>query len=312
MQPMNRRTFIGSSLAATLSAAASPPWAAAPLNAGFAKANPQNPTHQIDRIGLQLYTVRAAMGADLEGTIAKVAATGYKEVEFAGYFDHSPKDIRATLDENGLASPSCHVTYHFVEKHWDETLEAAKIVGHSYIICPWIDEKQRAEPGGWKRAAELFNKAGEASQKEGIQFGYHNHSFEFHPTESLGGKLPYDFLLAETDPKFVVMEMDLCWITVAGKDPVAYFNNYPGRFPLVHVKDYVNDPHSTSSYSGATGSVKFAGHLADVGQGTINWKNLFAHAEKAGIKHCFVENDDPKNAFEDIKISYNYLHDLRF
>src|SRR5205823_3027113 len=96
-------------------------------------------------------------------------------------------------------------------------------------------------------------------------------------------KLPYDFLLAETDPKFVVMEMDLCWITVAGKDPVAYFNNYPGRFPLVHVKDYVNDPHSTSSYSGATGSVKFAGHLADVGQGTINWKNLFAHAEKAGI-----------------------------
>src|SRR5207248_9829391 len=108
MQPMNRRTFIGSSLAATPSAAASPPRATAPLNAGFAKANPQNPSHHIHRIGLQLYTVRAAMGADLEGRIAKVAATGYKEVEFAGYFDHSPKDIRATLDENGLASPSCH------------------------------------------------------------------------------------------------------------------------------------------------------------------------------------------------------------
>ena len=313
MQRMNRRTFIGASVAATLSAAAKPSWAADPAHL-FAPnvANAPEAEHSIDRIGLQLYTVRAAMGADVEGTIAKVAATGYKEVEFAGYFDHSPKDIRAALDQNGLTSPSCHVTYHFVQKHWEETLEAAKIVGHKYIICPWIDEKQRAEAGGWKRAADLFNKAGEESKKAGIQFGYHNHSFEFQPAETLGGKLPYDFLLAETDPKLVAMEMDLCWITVAGKDPVAYFNKYPGRFPLVHVKDYVNDPHSTGSYDGATGSVKFEGHLADVGQGTIHWKGIFEQSGKAGIQHYFVENDDPKSAFNDIKISYNYLHELRF
>jgi sugar phosphate isomerase/epimerase len=309
MQRMNRRTFIGTSIAATFSAAARPAWAAD--SALLSKSNAPEDAHSINPIGLQLYTVRKAMGTDVEGTIAKVAATGYKEVEFAGYFDHSPKEIRAILDQNGLASSSCHVSYHFVEKHWDDTLEAAKIVGHSYIICPWIDEKQRAEAGGWKRAVDLFNKAGEESKKAGIQFGYHNHSFEFQPAESLGGKLPYDFLLAETDPKFVAFEMDLCWITVAGKDPIAYFDKYPGRFPLVHVKDYVKDPNSTSSYAGATGSVKFEGHLADVGQGTINWKNIFEHDDKAGIKHYFVENDDPKSAFDDIKISYNYLHDLR-
>lgn len=310
MQRMNRRTFIGTSIAATLSAAAKPSWAAdstVPFNSKTLADE-----HSVSPIGLQLYTVRKAMGTDVEGTIAKVAATGYKEVEFAGYFEHSPKAIRAILDQNGLASPSCHVSYHFAEKHWDETIEAAKTVGHNYIVCPWIDEKQRAEAGGWKRAAELFNKAGEESKKAGIQFAYHNHSFEFQPAESLGGKLPYDFLLAETDPKFVAMEMDLCWITVAGKDPLAYWGKYPGRFPLVHVKDYVNDPNSTSSYDGATGSVKFQGHLADVGKGTINWKNLFAHDGKAGIKHYFVENDDPKSAFDDIRISYNYLHDLRF
>jgi sugar phosphate isomerase/epimerase len=299
MQRMNRRTFIGTSVAATITAAARPAWAA-------------DSAHSINSIGLQLYTVREAMKTDFEGTIAKVASTGYKEVEFAGYFNHSAKDVRAILDKNGLVSPSCHVGYDVVEKKWPETIEAAKIVGHSYIICPWIDEKQRAESGGWKRAADLFNKAGEASKKAGIQFGYHNHSFEFDPSESLGGKMPYDFLLAETDPKLVAMEMDLCWISVAGKDPLAYFEKYPGRFPLVHVKDYVNDPHSTSSYSGATGSVEFKGHLADVGQGSIDWKNLFAHADKAGIKHYFVENDDPKSAFDDIKISYNYLHDLKF
>src|SRR6266481_3956310 len=300
MPPMNRRTFIGTSIAATLAASAKPAWAA-------------DTTHNIDRVGLQLYTVRAAMKTDFEGTIAKVAAVGYKEVEFADYFDHPPKDVRAILDKHGLVSPSCHVAYDVVEKKWPETLEAAKIVGHSYVICPWIDEKQRVEPNGWKRAADLFNRAGEASRKAGIQFGYHNHSFEFEPAESLGGKLPYDFLLAETDPKLVTMELDLCWITVAGKDPLTYFEKYPGRFPLVHVKDFVKDPAATSSFSGATGpSVKFTGRLADVGQGSIDWKRIFAHSEKAGIKHYFVENDEPKSAFDDIKISYDYLHNLQF
>ena len=297
---MNRRTFIGTSIAATLATAARPAWAA-------------DTVHKIDRVGLQLYTVRDAMKTDFEGTIAKVAATGYKEVEFAGYFDHSPKDIRAILDKNGLAAPSCHVGYDVVEKKWPETLDAAKIVGHTYIICPWIDEQQRAEPGGWKRAADLFNQAGEASKKAGIQFGYHNHSFEFIPADSLGGKLPYDFLLAETDSKLVAMELDLCWINVAGKDPLAYFDKYPGRFPLVHVKDWIKDPNATDSYKGATGSaVKIGGRLADVGQGTIDWKRIFAHSEKAGIKHYFVENDEPKSAFDDIKISYDYLAKLQF
>jgi sugar phosphate isomerase/epimerase len=262
---------------------------------------------------VQLYTVRDAMKTDFSGTIAKVAAVGYKEVEFAGYFDHPAKDIRALLDKNGLTSPSCHVDYTVVEKKWPEALEAANIIGHKYIICPWIDEKQRSEPGGWKRAADLFNRAGEASQKAGIQFGYHNHSFEFEPVASLGGKLPYDFLLAETDPKLVTMEMDLCWISVAGKDPLAYFDKYPGRFPLVHVKDFVRDPNSTSSFSGATGpSVKFIGRLADVGSGSIDWKRIFAQSSKAGIQHYFVEHDEPKSSFDSIRASYQYLSTLEF
>jgi sugar phosphate isomerase/epimerase len=304
---MNRRTFIGTSLAATLAAAAKPSWAA-------------GATHHIDKVGVQLYTVRDAMKTDFEGTVAKVAATGYQEVEFAGifsenagYFGRSPKDVRAILDKNGLAAPSCHTGYDVVEKKWPEALDAAHVVGHTYIVCPWIDEKQRKEPDGWKRAADLFNKAGEASKNAGIQFAYHNHSFEFDPSDSLGGKLPYDFLLAETDRKLVAMELDLCWISVAGKDPIAYFDKHPGRFPLVHVKDWVKDVSSPTAYQGAMGqSVKFGGRMADVGQGSIDWKNLFAHSAKAGIKHYFVENDYPKSAFDDIKISYDYLQKLQF
>ena len=124
--------------------------------------------------------------------------------------------------------------------------------------------------------------------------------------------MAYDYLLEQTDPKFVKMEMDLCWISVAAKDPLSYFDKYPGRFPMVHVKDYVNDPNATSSYAGATGSIEFKGRLADVGKGAIDWKRIFAQSDKAGIKHYFVENDDAKVPFEDIKISYDYLSGLRF
>jgi sugar phosphate isomerase/epimerase len=294
---MERRTFIGTSLGAALYAV-QPSWAAAAV-------------HKISRIGLQLYTVRGVMEKDFDGTITKVAETGYKEVEFADHFGHSAKDIRALLDKNGLTSPSGHYSYDLVEKKWPETLEVAQVIGHKYVVCPWIDEKQR-NADGWKRAAELFNKAGEASKKAGIQFAYHNHSFEFSPVEGLDGKLAYDYLLTATDPELVKMEMDLCWISVAGKDPLDYFNKYPGRFPMVHVKDYVNDPNSTSSYAGATGSVAFKGRLEDVGKGSIDFKRIFAASEKGGIKHYFVENDDAKQPFEDIKISYDYLSGLSF
>ncbi len=295
---MKRRTFIETSVAAAALYAARPSWAA-------------ETTHEIKRVGLQLYTVRSEMPKDFEGTIAKVAETGYKEVEFAGYFDHSAEDVRAIVDKNGLTAPSTHLGYDLIENKLPEMIEVAHVIGHKYIVCPWIDEKQRTADG-WKRAAELFNKAGEATGKAGIQFCYHNHSFEFSPVEGLGGKGAYDYLLAETNPKNVKMEMDLCWISVAGKDPVEYFKKHPGRFPLVHVKDYVNDPNATSSYAGATGSVVFKGRLADVGKGTIDWKRILAHSDTAGIKHYFVENDDAKNPFEDIKISYDYLAALRF
>lgn len=296
---MKRRTFIETSLAAA-AFAARPGWALA------AKA-----AHEIKRVGLQLYTVRSEMPKDFEGTIAKVAQTGYKEVEFAGYFKHSPKDVRALLEKDGLTSPSTHIGYDIVENKWPETLDMAHEIGHKFIVCPWIDEKQRTADG-YKRAAELFNKAGEASQKAGIQFCYHNHSFEFAPVDDLGGKFAYDYLLEQTDAKNVKMEMDLCWISVAGKDPLSYFEKYPGRFPMVHVKDYVNDPTSTSSYAGATGSVAFKGRLEDVGKGSIDFKRIFAASEKGGIKHYFVENDDAKQPFEDIKISYDYLEAIRF
>jgi sugar phosphate isomerase/epimerase len=289
---MNRRTFIE-----LLTAAAVLPrhltWAAA--------------EHRIEKLGVQLYTVRDQMKADFDGTIAKVAAIGYKEVEFAGYFDHTPQQVRAVLDHNGLTSPSCHVEYAVLGDKWPSVIESSKIIGQSYIVCPWISEELRKQPDIWQRAAETFNRAGEISKKSGIQFAYHNHWFEFLP---VNGKLPYDMLLEQCDPDLVKMELDLCWITVAGADPLTYFNRYPGRFPLVHVKDMKKLPKVSTA-----GSQDFGSSLTDmssVGSGIIDWKRIFAQSDKAGIKHYIVEHDKPENPFESIKKSYDYLIKLRF
>jgi sugar phosphate isomerase/epimerase len=294
---MNRRTFIETSIAAAV-LASRPTWAA-------------KATHRINPVGLQLYTVREFMKQDFDGTLAKVAQIGYREVEFAGYFGKSPQEAAATLKKSGLTSPSEHVPYETLEKKWPETLDAAHVVGQKYIVCPWIDIKQRKEPDGWKRAADLFNRAGEASQNAGIQFAYHNHAFEFEPYDSLGGKMPYDFVLAETDPKLVKMEMDLCWIIVGGQDPVAYFDRYPGRFPLVHVKDWDKEGPAANTHEPEAGHPVKSGHLANLGAGSIDWKRIFANSGKAEIQHYFVENDEAKG-FDDPKASYDYLAKLTF
>jgi len=289
---MDRRTFLGTMTAATL------------LTRRLAFAADD---HKIDKIGLQLYTVRDLMKQDFDGTLAKVAAIGYKEVEFAGYFDHSPKDVRAAVDRRGLTAPSAHIDYKSLGEKFPEVIEAAKVVGHEYLVNPWIDEEIRKQPDGWKHAAETFNRAGEACKKAGIQFAYHNHWFEFLP---VNGKLPYDLLLTECDPNLVKMELDLCWITVGGQDPLKYFDRYPGRFPLVHVKDVKRVPPVT-----AGGAQDFGSSMKDmteVGSGIIDWKKIFAQSDKAGIKHYFVEHDNPKKPLESIKRSYDYLASLRF
>jgi len=262
--------------------------------------------HRIDRVGLQLYTVRDLMKADFDGTIAKVAAIGYKEVEFAGYFGRTGKQVRAACDKNGLEPVSTHVQYDELDEKFPSVIETSKTIGLKYIVCPWIPEDLRKSPDIWKQAAAKFNRCGELSKKAGLQFAYHNHWFEFLPVD---GKLPYDALLKECDANLVKMEMDLCWITAAGGDPLKYFNEYPGRFPLVHVKDLKKLPVITAGGSQNFGDTV---DLTSVGSGIIDWKRIFAQSEKAGIKHYIVEHDKPEVPFDSITKSYEYLNKIRW
>ncbi len=248
---------------------------------------------KLDRIGLQLYTVRDQMKLDFESTIARVAQIGYQEVEFAGYYNRSPADLRAILDHNGLSAPSTHVSFEN-DAQWKTALDAAKAIGHEYIVMPWIPEERRKTLDDWKNFAQVFNRAGQMAHDAGIQFAYHNHDFEF---PKLEGQVPYDVLLQNTDPKLVQLEIDLYWITKAGQDPLAYFARWPGRIPLVHVKDSAGPPEHK---------------MVDVGQGKIDWKRIFAKRDQAGIKHAIVEHDQPPQPFEDIATSARYLKSLEF
>jgi len=266
-----------------------------------------SPDGKLNRIGLQLYTVRDQMKADMEGTLAKVAEIGYTDMEFAGYFDHPAKDVRAMLDRHGLTAPSAHVDYKSLGEKWPKVLEDCHTIGHKYIVCPWIDDDVRARPGGWKQAADTFNKAAEAAHKAGIQFAYHNHDFEFVPVD---GRMAYDLLLEETDAQLVKMEMDLCWITIAGQDPKKYFDRWPGRYVLVHVKDVRKIPEKTGPEPIALERV--FPEMTTVGSGVIDWKQMFRLTEKTGVKHYFVENDYPKEPWEFLRGSYKYLRDVRF
>lgn len=295
---MNRRTFLS-----TLSGAALAATAASRLARG------EEP-HRIQTIGIQLYTVRDALKRDYDGTLAQLATTGYREVESGKDHDlPSPKAMRAALARHGLTSPSSHVDWESLTTNWSKVIEDNKIMGRTYLVNPWIDENVRNKPDGWKHAAEVLNRAGETSKTAGIQLAYHNHWIEFVPLAD--GKLPYDILLENLDPNLVKMEMDLGWITVGGQDPVKYFQRYPGRFVMVHVKDVHEVPDTASLRAG-----RFAGEkmtiLADVGKGIIDWKRIFAHSEQAGIKHYFVEHDNPTNSMETARVSYAYLERLRF
>lgn len=258
-------------------------------------------------IGLQLYTVRDAMQSDPAGTLAKVARIGYNSVEGATYtgtekfYGMDAATFSKLLKDNGLIMPSSH--YRLGEEktngeaakgtilhEWDKAIDDASAIGIKYMVCAYLSEPERGNLDHYKYVAEQLNKAGERCKKSGIQLCYHNHAFEF---DAQDGKVPYQILLSETDKDLVKMEIDLYWITKAGQDPIKLFNQYPGRFPLFHLKDMDKTPDKS---------------FAEVGSGIIDFKRILAHANKAGLKYFFVEQDKtPGDPFISITKSITYI-----
>jgi sugar phosphate isomerase/epimerase len=281
----DRRSFLKTAVFSALGGAAM-------TNSDRAGFNPS--ARRLSKIGLQLYTVRKEMERDFAGTLKQVASIGFKEVEFAGYFNRDPKEVKTILSDCGLTAPSAHTVVKALRENLEQTIEITLAVGHSYLICAYLFPAERRSLDDYKKHAALFNQVGERCRRAGLQFGYHNHDFEF---ASLDGQVPFDVLLAETDAKLVQVELDLYWITKAEQSPAAYFAKHPGRFPLFHVKDMDATPK------------KF---FTEVGRGTIDFKKIF-EARNSGVKHHFVEQDEcPGSPFESIRVSYEYLRQLEY
>ena len=253
-------------------------------------------------VGLQLYSVRDAMKTDAKGTVEKVGAMGYKVVETAGYSDGKfygmePVAFKALCEANGLNFYSSHcgqavpdkAGWDACMKWWDTCIAAHKAAGVKYIVQPFMDKVGYESIAGTQRYCDYFNAVGAKCNAAGIRFGYHNHSGEFKTVE---GQIIYDYMLKNTDPKKVMFEMDLYWITEGGKNPVDYFKAYPGRFELWHVKD-------KRELGGSDAKMDF--------------KPIFDNAKTAGMKKFIVEVEEfNSNPIDGVKQSLEFLQNAKY
>ncbi|MBB6369477.1 sugar phosphate isomerase/epimerase family protein [Chryseobacterium shigense] len=256
-------------------------------------------------LAIQLYTVRDAVSDHLEKALEKLAALGFTELEIYGYngtfFGKNRTEFQNILQQTGLKVISSHHTTGIIHQdkgtllnNWEKCVDDLHFIGSEYMVCSYLFPEERTAEN-YKKLPELFEKSGDVTQKAGIQFAYHNHDFEFEILDN--HQSVYDFILENTASELVKMELDLYWISKAGLDPLAYFDKYPGRFPLWHVKDM------------KAGTKDFT----EIGNGTINFKRIFSAREKAGLKYWFLEQDSSdKDIFESIRISKKYILENSF
>lgn len=253
-------------------------------------------------IYLQLYSVRDDIKADYAGTIAKVAEMGYTGVEAAGYnegqfYGMAPADFKKSIEDAGmevlsshagrpLAEPAADTNWEETWAWWDTAIQAHKDAGMKYLVVAWIPTPKTL--ADLQAYCDYFNQIGEKCNAAGLRFGYHNHNFEFTEVE---GEVMYDYMLKNTDADKVFFQMDVYWVGEGGKNPVDYFNNYPGRFELLHIKDELELGKS----------------------GKVDFESIFSNVEKSGAKYMVVEVERYTGTpFEGVKESYDYLKDAAF
>lgn len=302
----SRRDFLRVTAAGTLGAMAFSQYGCRNRGKSVSKSAGSDPVNAA--IGLQLYTIRDAMTADVPGSLKKVSDTGYKYLELAGYTDGKfygvePVEFKKMVNDMGMEVLSSHTQVEGAGVTLDNAKKMAEDhakLGVKYCLQPWIVEEMRTTIASYQKMAANWNQIGLIMKDFGMQFGYHNHNFEFATIE---GKVPYyDVMLAELDKNLVTMELDLFWSTKAGQDPVEIIKKYPGRFQLFHMKDmYTNEaPFFT------TAGVK---DFAPVGSGVIDFKRILAVKDIAGMKYMVVEQDQSRDGdmFADIATSINNL-----
>ena len=302
----SRRTFLKTSAVAIAGAALLPEFLTAKNN------------KKIERVGLQLYSVRDAMMKDPAGSLKKLADMGYIHVEHANYVDrkfygYNAKDFKKLLTDNGLQMPSGHTV--MVAEDWDNakndftdkwkyTIQDAAEVGQRYVVSPWLDEKLRTDMDALKRFMDQFNKCGELCKSNGMTFGYHNHNFEF--STKVNGTTLYDYILTNTDPSLVAQQMDVGNMLGAGGIALNLLKKYPGRFELMHVKDEIKS---------TTGGGMDGYDSTILGTGVMPVKDIVKEARKIGGTSQFIieqESYQGKDPFDCVKIDLQNMKNWGF
>lgn len=257
-------------------------------------------------LGLQLYSVREPLPKDYAGTLKEIGNLGYREVEAAGYFNHTAAEVKQAMAAANLRLVSTHHSSDDLHRQLDQIISFNKEVGVDYIICSYPGFKDPSRPkdpdrnhsftlDDWRWNADQFNEIGAKVATAGMKFGYHNHTMEFH---EIDGTVPYNELMRLTDPSKVTMEMDCGWVVVGGGNPVEYLKSYPSRITMLHVKDFKRDTHPPVP--------------AELGQGTIDYAPVFAQAAKNGnVKHVFVEQEAfDMPPMQSLKVDADYVRRL--
>ena len=259
-----------------------------------------------DHVGLQMWSLRATtLAKGLPASLDVVKGFGLTEVETGGSTGSlSPEQIRAALDERGLKAVSSHVNYEQMTKDLTAVIKGVKTMGAKYAFCPWIPHQGVFDAATAQRAAEDFNKWGEAFRAEGIRFGYHPHGYELVPTATAGETL-LDDLIRATRPDAVCLEMDVFWIFHGGGDPVKLLEKYSSRWVALHVKDI----RKGAPTGKPTGKAPDTDNVA-VGSGQLDWKAIIGTAQKHGASLFFIEDETPA-PLENIPVSQAYLKALK-
>lgn len=265
-------------------------------------------------LGVQLYSVRQQMLADLDEALAAIGAAGYTEVEAASLPKKSAKEIRAALDKGGLRCVSAHHAFADLNTRFDETVAYDKELGVQFIICAspgYRTPPSTGAPRGprlyslddWHYNAEQFNAFGEKMAASDIRFGYHNHTREFVVTD---GKTPYMELLRLTDPKKVAFELDCGWAIVAGVNPAEIMKSHPYRITMLHVKDFKLPPNPTPENHDEA-------KVTELGRGSVDYRPIFAQAARTQhIQHAFVEQEAFDMPWkESLKVDADYMRTFK-
>ncbi len=241
-------------------------------------------------VALQLYTVREDAACDFGGTLEQVAAIGYTAVELAGYGPFSPQEFRAKLDALGMTVAGSHIALTRLENELPAVIEECRVLGCPTLVCPFLPPERRTE-AAYRAVAATLNRVGATAQAEGFDLCYHNHAFEFETT--IDGVTAFEWLVANTDPALVRLELDAFWVQKAGRDPAALLAQYAGRVPLLHLKDMTADAEAT---------------FAPVGTGSVDFAPLFDAAEQGGVRWYIVEQDRAEgSAIEAARTSFENL-----